>query len=37
MQSTPVFLPREPLEQYNKGAWRAAVHGATRSWTRLSD
>ena len=21
----------------DKGAWRAAVHGVTKSWTRLSD
>ena len=21
----------------NRGVWRAAVHGVTKSWTRLSD
>ena len=28
------LLPRNPMDQ---GAWRAAVHGVTRSRTRLSD
>ena len=32
-QPTPVFLPGESHE----GAWRAMVHGVTKSWTRLSD
>ena len=26
---------RETLE--DRGAWRAVVHGVTKSWTRLSD
>ena len=41
MTITPVFLPREahggeePTE--DRRAWRAAVHGVTKSHTRLCD
>ena len=31
---TPVFLPGESVE---RGVWRAIVHGAAKSWTRLSN
>ena len=31
-QPTPVILPGNPM---NRGAWRAAVHGVTKSRTRL--
>ena len=31
-QSTPVFLPGE---SHDRGAWRATVHGVTKSRTRL--
>ena len=33
-QPSPVFLPGEAL--WTKGAWRATVHGVTKSWTQLS-
>ena len=33
-QPTPLFLPGEFLD---RGAWRATVHGVTKSGTRLSD
>ena len=33
MATTPEFLPGE----FHGGAWRATVHGVTKSWTRLSD
>ena len=33
-QPAPVFLPGNPLD---RGAWRAAVHGATKRWTRPRD
>ena len=26
-----------PEKSMNRGAWRATVHGVTRSWTRLND
>ena len=32
--STPVFLPGEP---HRRGTWWSAVHGVTKSQTRLSD
>ena len=32
--ATPVLLPGKPMD---RGAWRAAVHGAAKSRTRLSD
>ena len=31
---TPVLLPENPMDE---GAWWAAVHGVTKSQTRLSD
>ena len=31
---TPVLLPGKSMD---RGAWWAAVHGVTESWTRLSD
>ena len=31
---TPVRLPGKSMDG---GAWKAAVHGVSRSWTRLSD
>ena len=31
-QPTPVFLPGNPVD---RGAQRATVHGAAKSWTRL--
>ena len=31
---TPVLLPGKSTDG---GAWKAAVHGVARSWTRLSD
>ena len=31
-QPTPVFLPGESQD---RGAWWAAIHGVTQSWTRL--
>ena len=33
-QPTPVFLLKKPMD---RGAWRATVHGVTKSQTRLSD
>ena len=33
-QPTPVFLLENPM---HRGAWQATVHGATKSWTWLSD
>ena len=33
-QPSLIFLPGE---SHDRGAWRAAVHGATKSQTRLSD
>ena len=33
-QSTPVSLPGEFVD---RGTWWAAVHGVTKSWTRLND
>ena len=33
-QPTPVLLPKNPMDG---GARWAAVHGVTKSWTRLSD
>ena len=32
--TTPVLLPENPMDG---GAWKAAVHGVTEGWTRLSD
>ena len=32
--ATPVLLPGESMDG---GAWKAAVHGVAKSWTRLSD
>ena len=34
-QSIPVFLPRKSHGQAPRGAWRATVHGVTKSQTRL--
>ena len=31
---TPVLLPGKSMDG---GAWKAAVHGVTEGWTRLSD
>ena len=31
-QPTPVFLQENPMD---RAAWRATVHGVTKSWTRL--
>ena len=33
-QPTPVLLPGKSMDG---GAWKAAVHGVSRSWTQLSD
>ena len=33
-QPTPVFFPGES-NPMDRGAWRATVHGVTKSWTRL--
>ena len=33
-QSTPVYCLENPMD---RGAWKATVHGVTKSWTRLSD
>ena len=33
-RATPVLLPGKSPDG---GAWRAAVHGVAKSWTRLSD
>ena len=33
-QPTPLFLLQNPI---NRGAWRATVHGVTKSQTQLSD
>ena len=30
--STPLFLLENPMD---RGAWQAAVHGVTKSWTQL--
>ena len=27
----------KPWEMVDRGAWRAAVHGVTKSWTQLGD
>ena len=32
--TTPVFLPGKSSD---RGAWWATVHGATKSWTQLSN
>ena len=34
-QPTPVFLPGK--SRGSRGAWWATVHGAAKSWTRLSN
>ena len=31
---TPVFLPGKSMD---RGAWQAIVHGAAKSWTRVSN
>ena len=33
-QPISVFLPENPVD---RGAWRATVHGAAKSWIQLSD
>ena len=35
--SVDMSLSRLPELVMDRDAWRAAVHGAARSWTRLSD
>ena len=33
-QSTPISFLENPMD---RGTWQDAVHGVTKSWTRLSD